>query len=160
LLDGGAPFYGTYACADGQFVAVGPLEPQFFAELVEKLGFDSSALGDRWRPQFWPAWREALAAAFAKKTRDEWAEIFADSDACVAPVLSLEEAPTHPHNVARETFAAGRGGQEPQPAPRFSRTPGAIAGAPPSVGADTFAILREQGFSDARIAELKSAGVI
>ena len=95
-----------------------------------------------------------------KKTRDEWAEVFADSDACVAPVLSLEEAPAHPHNVERKTFAAGQGGPEPQPAPRFSRTPGGIAGAPPSVGADTDAILREHGFSDERIEELKSAGVI
>ena len=160
LLDGGAPFYATYACADGKFVAVGSLEPQFFAGFVEKLGLDSSALGDRWRPQFWPAWREALAAALAKKTRDEWADIFTDSDACVAPVLSLEEAPAHPHNIARKTFAAGQGGPQPQPAPRFSRTPGAIAGAPPSVGADTEAILRERGFSAARIEELKSAGTI
>jgi alpha-methylacyl-CoA racemase len=160
LLDGGAPFYATYACADGKFVAIGPLEPQFFAEIVEKLALDSSALGDHWNPQFWPAWRAAFASAFLKKTRDEWAKVFADTDACVAPVLSLEEAPAHPHNVKRKTFAAGQGGPEPQPAPRFSRTPGAIAGAPPNLGADSKVILREHGFSDQRIEELKSAGVI
>ncbi len=160
FLDGGAPFYATYACADGKFVAVGPLEPQFFAEFVEILGLDFCALGDRWDPASWPAWREALAAAFARKARDEWTGIFAASDACVTPVMSLEEAPNHPHNRAREAFAPGQGGPQPVPAPRFSRTPGAIHRPPPRAGAHSEAILRTRGFSQERIAELQAAGAI
>jgi len=160
LLDGGAPFYGAYACADGKHVAIGPLEPQFFAALIAALGIDAGALGDRWNPENWPAWRAALTDAFAVRPRDEWADIFAPTDACVTPILSMEEAPGHAHNVARGTFTQGEGGDQPAPAPRFSRTPGEIASPPPTLGADSEAILRERGFGDQRVAELKAAGVI
>jgi alpha-methylacyl-CoA racemase len=160
LLDGGAPFYGIYPCADGKFVGVGALEPQFFEAFVSGLGLDAHALGDRWKPQNWSTWRAAIAAAFRTRPRDEWAQAFADSDACVTPVMSLEEAPLHPHNVARETFAPGPGGPQPAPAPRFSRTqaaPGAPASRP---GADGEVILAERGYSQARIAKLQAAGAI
>jgi len=160
LLDGGAPFYGVYPCADGKFVAVGALEPQFFAALVEGLGLDARALGDRWNPESWPAWRAAIAGAFDKRPRDEWAQAFAHTDACVTPVLGMGEAPEHPHNVFRETFAQGAGGPQPAPAPRFSRTPGGIAGPPARAGADGEGILAERGFSAERIAELKEGGTI
>jgi alpha-methylacyl-CoA racemase len=159
-LDGGAPFYGTYVCADGKFVAIGPLEPQFFGMMIEKLGLDARAFGDRWDPKNWDAWRSALSAAFAQKPRDAWGEMFAATDACVTPVMSLDEAPTHPHNVTRQTFEEGKGGMQPAPAPRFSRTPGAIAGPPPRVGSESEAILRERGFSGKRIEALKAAGVL
>jgi alpha-methylacyl-CoA racemase len=160
LLDGGAPFYGVYPCADGKFVAVGALEPQFFEEFVSGLGLDAEAIGDRWKPQSWPAWRAAIAAAFLTRPRDAWAEAFADSDACVTPVMSLEEAPQHPHNAARATFAPGPGGPQPAPAPRFSRTEAKLSAPPTRLGADGEAILAERGFSPARIAELKAAGAI
>ena len=159
-LDGGAPFYGTYPCADGKFVAVGALEPQFFAIVIEKLGLDAQALGDRWNPKNWGDWREALSAAFAARPRDAWGELFAATDACVTPVMSLDEAPQHPHNLERRTFMEERGGAQPSPAPRFSRTPGAIAGPPPRVGTESVAILRERGFSEARIEALKAAGIL
>ena len=160
LLDGGAPFYGAYACADGKFVAIGPLEPQFFAAFVERLGLDADALGDRWNRANWGVWRTAIASAFVKRRRDEWTELFDGADACVTPVLSMEEAPGHPHNVARGAFAPGPDGSQPAPAPRFSRTPGAIAGPPTTPGADSEAILAARGFSAERIAALKAAGAI
>lgn len=160
LLDGGAPFYGCYACADGKHVAVGALEPQFFAALMKGLGLDPSLGADRWSRKAWPALRSALTEAFARRPRDEWAALFAQTDACVTPVLSLGEAPHHPHNVARSAYRAGAGGAEPQPAPRFSRTVPEIAGPPPTPGEDGEAILRECGFGEARIAALRSAGVL
>jgi len=160
LLDGGAPFYGTYPCADGRHIAIGSLEPQFFQILVARLGLDEGALGDRWKPENWPAWRVAIAAAFASRSRDEWTQAFAGSDACVTPVLDLEEAPRHPHNVARGAFVPGDRGPQPAPAPRFSRTP-PQAGAPAArPGADGEALLAERGFSAARVAELRASGAI
>ena len=160
LLDGGAPFYGAYRCADGKFVAVGSLEPQFYDALLKGLNLDPVSLPDRWMPSNWPQLHERLQAAFAARPRDAWAEIFAPTDACVTPILSLEEAPNHPHNVARATFEPAPGGPQPAPAPRFSRTPGAIAGPPATAGAQTDEILRERGFSEERIAALRSAGAL
>lgn len=122
LLDGSAPFYRCYRCADGKDVAVGCLEPQFFARMIEGLG-----LSDRGYIQHdrsgWPRMEADFAAAFASRPRDHWATLFADTDACVAPVLSMEEAPAHPHNVARGTFTTLSGITQPQPAPRFSADP-------------------------------------
>jgi len=160
LLDGGAPFYGTYRCADGKFVAVGALEPQFFDALLKGLELDPELSGTRWDVKTWPDLRARLEAAFATRPRDSWAEVFAQTDACVTPILSMEEAPKHPHNRARETFVSGGAGPQPAPAPRFSRTPGAIAGPPVVAGADGEAILRERGFSEERIAALRSAGAL
>ncbi len=156
LLDGGAPFYRAYACADGKFVAVGALEPQFFAALLRGLGLAEGQLPDRWRPEHWPAIAARFAAIFATKPRDAWAAIFAETDACVTPILSLDEAPAHPHNVAREVFQ----GAEPAPAPRLSRTPGAITGPPAALGRGGEAALRDRGISASRIAELQASGAM
>ena len=124
LLDGGAPFYDTYECADGRWVAVGAIEPQFYAQLVAGLG-----LADALPGQFddWPATRAAFTAAFATRPRDEWAELFAGTDACVTPVLSLAEAPDGGHLAARATLLRDGAAVRPAPAPRFGRTPGAVA---------------------------------
>ncbi|MGA2485919.1 MAG: CaiB/BaiF CoA-transferase family protein [Roseiarcus sp.] len=160
LLDGGAPFYGVYRCADGKWVAVGALEPQFFAALVDKLGLESGAFADRWNPRAWPAIRARLEAAFAERSRDEWSALFAGSDACVAPVLDVAEAPRHPHNLARRTFVDVGGAPQPAPAPRFSRTPAEISRPSAAPGAEGEAILHEIGFSDERIEALKRVGAL
>ena len=140
LLDGGAPFYGTYRTSDGGWMAVGALEPAFYDELVHRLGIEAA---DRTDPSTWPALRQRIADAFATRTRDEWAEEFAGSDACVAPVLSLGEATRHPHLVARGTFVQHGGVVQPAPAPRFSGTPGALDRLPPAVGQHTDEVLAE-----------------
>jgi alpha-methylacyl-CoA racemase len=128
-LDGGAPWYGVYETSDGGHVSVGPIEPQFFAELCERLDVEPSlrdAQADRAR---WPALRAELARIFLTRSRDAWAALLEGSDACFAPVLALGEAPAHPHNVARGAFVEVDGTLHPAPAPRFSRTPSAIQGA-------------------------------
>jgi alpha-methylacyl-CoA racemase len=130
LVDGGAPFYDTYRCADGGFVALGALESAFYAALLQGLGLDGTdfgagtTAGAHLDSSTWPAQREAFARIFATRTRDEWVEHFAGSEACLAPVLSLAEAPAHPHLVARGTFSTVDGNPQPSVAPRFSRTPG------------------------------------
>ncbi|WP_373876726.1 CaiB/BaiF CoA transferase family protein [Lolliginicoccus levis] len=122
LLDTGAPCYDTYATADGKHMAVGALEPQFHAELIARLGIDDEDLPFHLDPTGWPQWRETLAKAFLQRTQDEWTEIFADSDACVSPVVDAWEAQHHPHNAARGTYVEIGGVTQPAPAPRFSRT--------------------------------------
>jgi alpha-methylacyl-CoA racemase len=147
LLDTGAPFYEVYACADGKFLAVGALEPQFYAELVRRTGFRSDADEterlSQGSPATWVADKAEWTALFATKTRDEWAALLADSDACVQPVLDWTEAQAHPHLVARETFVDVSGVVQPAPAPRFSRTPGAVRGPAPYAGQHTDEILAE-----------------
>jgi alpha-methylacyl-CoA racemase len=123
LIDGGAPFYRCYACADGRHVAVGALEPPYFDALCQGLGL--AGRYQQYDRANWPAMYEAFSEAFATRSRDEWGELFEGKDACVTPVLSLAEAPLHPHNRARETFADANGSMQPMPAPRFSGTPGA-----------------------------------
>jgi alpha-methylacyl-CoA racemase len=123
ILDGGAPFYDTYACADGGFVAVGALEPHFFAALLEGLGLTLAEVGDPRDRATWPRMRSQFARLFASRARDEWVTHFDGSSACVTPVLTFAEAAEHPHLVARGTFAHGEGGLQSAPAPRFSRTP-------------------------------------
>ncbi len=130
LLDGGAPFYGTYACSDGKHVSVGPIEPQFYALLREKLQLHEPLFDRQNDKAAWPRMRERLAQVLATRTRDEWTTLFEGTDACVTPILTLAEAPTHPHLAARETFVASEGVVQPAPAPRFSRTPAAIQGSP------------------------------
>ncbi len=122
VLDGSAPFYDTYTCADGRYVAVGALEPQFFASMLQCLGLDAASLPGQWDRARWTELRAALEAAFLTRTRDEWAETFAGLDACVTPVLTYDEALTHPHLVARGTFTRVGGVDQPSPAPRFSRS--------------------------------------
>jgi alpha-methylacyl-CoA racemase len=130
LLDGGAPFYGAYACSDGRFVSVGPIEPQFYAVLREKLQLTDRIFDRQHDKAAWPEQRARLAQVLATRTRDEWAALFADTDACVAPILALGEAPRHPHLATRETFVTRDGVVQPAPAPRFSRTPAAVQGSP------------------------------
>ena len=157
LLDGSAPFYDTYTCACGGFVAVGPIEPQFFSEMLTRLGLDAAEFQDRTNPAHWPAHKARLAAVFRTKTRDAWTEIFAESDGCVVPVLSMDEAPHHPHNQARGNFRLRDGVAEPAPAPRFSRSQAKPSAALPLRGADNEAILRDFGFSDVEIKQLLKA---
>ena len=147
LLDGTASFYGSYACACGGYVAVGPIEPAFFAEMLQRLGLDAASFENRMDPATWSTHKARLAEAFLGRTRDAWAEIFADSDGCVTPILSMAEAPSHPHIAARETFVTAHGAVQPAPAPRFSRTPSAIGAAPPLRGEHGAEILAEFGFS-------------
>jgi alpha-methylacyl-CoA racemase len=140
LLDGGAPFYGTYRTSDGGWMAVGALEPAFYDELMHRLGIDAV---DRTDASTWPALRQRIADAFVTRTRDEWTAVFAGSDACVAPVLGLGEATRHPHLVARGTFVEHGGVVQPAPAPRFSGTPSALDRLPPAAGQHTDEVLAE-----------------
>jgi len=160
LLDGGAPFYDTYEAADGRYVAVGALEPQFYAALLAGLGLTDAGLPAQLDVTGWPVLRARFAEVFAQRTRDEWAEVFAGTDACVAPVLSPAEAGHHPHNTAREVFADVGGVSQPAPAPRFSRTGAGHPSAPVRPGANTDAVLGALGLDDARIAELREDGVV
>lgn len=141
LLDGGAPFYGVYACKDGGHLSVGALEPQFYAAFVAGLGLDPADLPDQHDRAGWPRMRAAFAARIATKTRDEWDAVFAGTDACVAPVLSLAEAPAHPHNAARGAFGETGGALQPAAAPRFSHTP---AVARPAGDGETVASVRQR----------------
>ncbi|MFI5975492.1 CaiB/BaiF CoA transferase family protein [Streptomyces sp. NPDC051452] len=147
LFDGGCPYYGTYETADGGYMAVGALERQFYEEFLRLLGLDdlAPARGDRTR---WGEVRERVAARFKSRTRAEWTAVFEGSDACVAPVLSLREAPHHPHLAARGTFTDHAGITQPAPAPRFSATPTAVRTGPARPGADTEAVARDWGIPD------------
>jgi alpha-methylacyl-CoA racemase len=160
ILDGGAPFYDTYRCADGGHVAVGALEPQFYAALVAGLGLDGELAGGQYDTGHWPAHRAAFARVFATRARDEWAAHFAGTDACVAPVLGLAEAPEHPHLAARETFVTVDGIRQPRVAPRFSRTPGRLPTPPRAAGADTRSALRAWGFPADEVETLLAAKVV
>lgn len=162
LLDGGAPFYTVYRCADDRHVSVGSIEPQFYAALLRVLGLSEDPLFAR---QFdraaWPAMRDRLAGLFRTGERDEWAARFDGQGACVTPVLSLTEAPEHPHNAARGTYLPGPdGGVQPAPAPRFAATPTATPLAAPLAGADTRAVLRDCGLSDDQLTALFADGVL
>jgi alpha-methylacyl-CoA racemase len=160
LLDGGAPFYDTYACADGGYVAVGALEPQFYAALLDGLGLAGANLPDRGDRVTWPALRARFAEIFATRTRDEWAAVFAGTDACVAPVLGLGEAPGHPQALARDAFPDIGGVPQPAPAPRFSRSAAPRPAPPPRPGADTDAVLADLGLSATEIATLRARGAV
>lgn len=153
LLDGGAPFYATYACADGRFIAVGAIEPQFYAQLLALTGASDPAFARQWDRDDWPALKDKFAALFATRTRDAWCALLEGTDACFAPVLDMDEAPRHPHNAARATFVDVDGVTQPAPAPRFSRTPGAArpVAAP---GQDGAAILADWGWPRDAIATL------
>lgn len=160
LLDGGAPHYRTYACADGKFIALGPLEPQFFAEMIARAGIDDAQRADQTDPARWPERREDYAAIFRQKTRDEWTAIFDGTDACATPVLTWSEAADHPHLAARQTFVVRDGVTQAAPAPRFSRTPADAPRPPPAAGQDTEAALRAAGYDEDTIARLRAEGVL
>jgi len=160
ILDTGAHFYGTYECADGKWISIGSIEAKFHAELLEKLGLEESDIPDRMDRSRWVEHKKRLTELFLSKTRDEWCEIMEGSDVCFAPVLSMAEAPSHPHNVARGTFVEVDGVVQPGPAPRFSRTPGQVQSPPPDPGQHTEAILADWGWSPDQISALRSAGAI
>ncbi|MGC4808699.1 CaiB/BaiF CoA transferase family protein [Micromonospora sp. DT233] len=145
LLDGGAPFYDVYPTADGEHMAVGALEPQFYAELLRLLGIADADLPAQHDVAGWPVLRARFSEVFAQRTRDEWTALFEGTDACVAPVLSLTEAQHHRHLVARATYEEHSGVRQPAVAPRLSATPGQIGGPPPLPGADTETVLTEWG---------------
>jgi alpha-methylacyl-CoA racemase len=164
MLDGGAPFYDVYRAADGRYVSIGAIEDKFYAELITVLGLAEVDLPNRHDPAHWPVLRDRIAAAVATRTRDEWAELAAGTDACLAPVLDPDEAPGHPHNVARGTFIEVDGYAHPAPAPRFDRTPAgrpeSLMGSPVGVGKHTIEVLTELGLVAADITELSRSGVI
>ncbi|MFA5566377.1 MAG: CaiB/BaiF CoA-transferase family protein [Acidimicrobiia bacterium] len=161
LLDTGAHFYDTYECADGKYVSIGSIEPQFYAELLRLTGLsedgDFTAQMERSR---WPELTERLAGVFRTKTRDEWCEIMEGTDVCFAPVLSISEAPEHPHNKERGTFVEVAGVVQPAPAPRFSRTEASIQRPPSHAGQHTDEILGELGLSTDEISQLRSSGAV
>jgi len=160
-LDSGAPWYSVYETADGKHVAVGCNEPAFFAGLLRMLGLDAGALPDQHDTAGWPAMRESFAALFRQKTRDAWSALAAaQGDVCLSPVLSLGEAPHHPHLAARGTFVEADGVVQPAPAPRFSRTPGALGAPPGAVDDGGDAVLRDWGFTAEEVADLRGAGAL
>jgi alpha-methylacyl-CoA racemase len=160
ILDSGAPFYDVYECADGRYVSIASIEPPFFAELRQRLGLDDPVWERQLDPDTWPEQKAQLSAVIKSKTRDEWCALLEGTDVCFAPVLSMDEAPAHPHLAARRTFVEVDGVVQPAPAPRFGRTPAAAPGPITEAGADTDAILAELGFHGARIAELHETGVV
>ena len=160
FLDGSAPFYGSYECADGRYVAIGPIEPQFYRELLQKCGIDDPHFAKQWERAEWPALKAKLAAMFKTRSRDAWSALLEGSEACFAPVLSMSEAPLHAHNVARATFVESNGAMQPAPAPRFDRTPSELPPAAPAIGADGVDLLRAAGRSEAEIEALIEARVV
>jgi len=160
ILNGGAPFYGVYECADGEFITIGSLEPQFFDELLTRLAIDPAQFGNRNNPRNWPAQRQLLEAVFKTLSRDAWTERLQDTDICFAPVLRMKEAPHHPHNQARGVFTEVDGFIQPAPAPRFSRTRPAPCVAPSVPGADTDDLLSRFGFSAEDISRLHDNGAV
>jgi alpha-methylacyl-CoA racemase len=160
LLDSGAPFYDVYRCQDGGEVAVGALEPQFYAALLDVLGLDPATLPDQQDQDRWPELRAAFTAAFASRPRAEWLARAEGRDACLAPVLTMREAANHPHVAARGTVVEVDGVPQPAPAPRFSRTPLGPPGPSATAGEHTDEVLLAAGFSAAEVADLRAAGVV
>jgi len=159
VLDSGAPWYDTYQTKDGKFVAIGAIEPKFYAELVDRLGLADEHLPEQNDRARWPALRDRIAAVFRTRTRDEWCRIFESSDACFAPVLTFHEAASHEHAIARHAHVAIGNVMQPAPAPRFSRTPGAAVTGPPARGAGGDQALQDWGFTPAEVERLASFGL-
>jgi len=160
MLDTGSHFYDVYECADGEYISIGSIEPQFYSILLEKLELDPADLPRQMDRDQWPALKDKVAGLFKTKTRAQWCEIMEHTDICFAPVLNWSEAPDHPHNKARETFIDVAGITQPAPAPRFSGTPTAVPAPPPHPGQDTDATLTDFGFSADEIESLRSSGAI
>ena len=161
FLDGAAPFYSTYECADGRYIALGPIEPQFWRELLERCGIDDPLFQRQWERSEWRTIKTRLATLFKTRSRDEWSALLEGSDACFAPVLTMAEAPLHPHNVSRGTFTTDADGAvQPAPAPRFGRTPSRAAPKAPDIGGQTSAVLVGLGWGDTDIDALRRAGVV
>jgi alpha-methylacyl-CoA racemase len=160
ILDTGAPWYGVYETKDGKWVSIGSIEKRFYADLLERLGIAGEDLPRQHDRTGWPTLAKRFAEVFKTRTRDEWCAVFADSDACFAPVLAMKEVAAHPHNVARATFVERDGVVQPAPGPRFSRTPAEIAGPSKAAGADSEAVLKAAGYSPSEIAAFIEAGVV
>lgn len=160
MLDGGAHFYDAYECADGKWISLGSIEPQFYALLLEKTGITDPAFQDQHDRAQWPELKRKIAAIIKSKTREQWCAIMEGSDVCFAPILNFDEAPQHPHNKARNTFIDLEGVTQPAPAPRFSRTQCQIQGPPPVAGAHTAAVLAEAGYSASDIESFRQFGAI
>ena len=160
MLDTGAPFYDVYECADGEYISLGSIEPQFYAELLRITGLDQEELPKQMDRSQWPKMKLKIAETIRSKTRDRWVELMEGTDVCFAPVLSPSEACAHPHNVERETFVEVGGVKQPAPAPRFSRTPGVIDGPPPHPGEHTEEVLSGWGFSENEIQNLRSIDAV
>jgi alpha-methylacyl-CoA racemase len=160
MLDGGAHFYDTYECADGEYISIGSIEPQFYALLKEKAELSEEEFGDQNNQALWPQLKARLTEIFLQKTQAQWCEIMEGSDVCFAPVLSFTDAPQHPANVARETYVELDGVTQPAPAPRFSRTPSSVSHGVHGLGDDTDAVLGAMGFAEAEIASLRESGAI
>jgi alpha-methylacyl-CoA racemase len=160
IFDGGVPNYRCYACSDGRFIAVGALEPKFWNVLLQTLGLDPASTPSPYDPSRHRELIDILSKIFVGRTRDEWAAVFEPLDACVAPVLTLAEAPLHPHNASRGSFVESAGVTVTGPTPRFSATPTQHADPPPAIGAHTAALLSALGYDQARVAQLRTDGVI
>ncbi len=160
MLDGGAHFYDSYECADGEYVSIGSIEPQFYALLKELAGLSEEDFGKQNDAAQWPLMKEKLAAVIRQKTQAQWCDIMEGTDVCFAPVLNFMDAPRHPANVARDTYIEVDGITQPAPAPRFSRTPSAVEHGGHDVGEDTDAVLTAMGFGEQEIAGLKDSGAI
>jgi len=160
FIDGGAHFYDAYECADGRWLSLGAIEPQFHAVLVKGMGLPPNAFPAQMSREGWPEYSKRVAEVVKTKTRDQWMAIFDGEDACVAPVLSMDEAPLHHHNAARKTFVEAFGVIQPAPAPRFSRTAGAINGAPAGPGDHSREVLESWGIAAERAGDLLKAGTV
>ena len=160
ILDSGAHFYDVYETSDGGYVSIAPVEPKFYAELLDRVGLDAGEAPHSVNRADWPASKARLAALFRTRTRDEWCEILEGTDACFAPVLGMHEAHRHPHNAARGTFVERDGIVQPNAAPRFDRTPGGIRYSPPAPGSGTRRVLADWGFGAAEIDDLTARGIV
>jgi alpha-methylacyl-CoA racemase len=160
VLDSSAPFYDTFRCADGKWISIGALEPQFYALLVDKCGLADPLFERQWDSAQWPAMKQRIAALFATRPREQWCRLLEGTDACFAPVLDPDEAPAHPHNRARGTFVDVDGVTQPAPAPRFSRTPPEVRSPPPRPGQPDDAALAAWGFTTRDIDALREAGAV
>lgn len=160
LLDGAAPFYDTYECADGQYIAVGSIEPQFYALLCQLAELPEDLFANQHDRQRWPEMKARLTEVFRSRTRAQWCEIMEGTDACFAPVLSFLEAPSHPANQARNTYLEVDGVVQPAPAPRFSRTPSEVSHGPHGLGEDTDSVLQAMGFAEEEVRRLRDSGSI
>ena len=160
LLDGAAHFYDTYECADGRYISLGSIEPQFYALLMQLADLPEAEFGKQHDAARWPEMTEKLAAVIKQKTQAEWCELMEGTNVCFAPVLSFTEAPSHPANVARKTYVEVDGVTQPAPAPRFSRTPSSVAHGPHGLGEDTVSTLSAMGFAESEIQSLREAGTI
>jgi alpha-methylacyl-CoA racemase len=160
-LDGASHWYDTYETADGKYISVGSIEPQFYALLLEKLGLAGDPdFANQYDKQRWPELKRRFAELFRAKTRAEWCDLMEGTDICFAPVLDFDEAPEHPHNLARGTFTEVAGVRQPAPAPHFSETRSEIASAPPDLGQDTDSVLAAADYSEVQLASLREQGVI